>query len=105
MAYLSFSSLYAVFKEQSASWPGGDERVRTAGLLLARQALSQLSYTPKQASDLTYHRGPEDDTGRKRDSLFFASLTLGAFAPLFSSADCSAIDLRMKLRISALLSP
>ena len=25
---------------------GGDERVRTAGLLLARQALSQLSYTP-----------------------------------------------------------
>ena len=80
---LVFSSLYAVFKEQSASWPGGDERVRTAGLLLARQALSQLSYTPKQASDLTYHRGPEDDTGRKRDSLFFASLTLGAFAPLF----------------------
>ncbi len=43
---LVFSSLYAVFKEQSASWPGGDERVRTAGLLLARQALSQLSYTP-----------------------------------------------------------
>ena len=26
--------------------PGGDERVRTAGLLLARQALYQLSYTP-----------------------------------------------------------
>ena len=26
--------------------PGGDERVRTAGLLLARQALSHLSYTP-----------------------------------------------------------
>ena len=25
---------------------GGDERNRTAGLLLARQALSQLSYTP-----------------------------------------------------------
>ena len=25
---------------------GGDERVRTAGLLLARQALYQLSYTP-----------------------------------------------------------
>ena len=84
---------------------GGDERDRTDDPLLARQALSQLSYTPKQASDLTYHRGLEDDTGRKRDSLFFASLTLGAFAPLFSSADCSAIDLRMKLRISALLSP
>ena len=27
---------------------GGDERVRTDGLLLARQALSQLSYTPTQ---------------------------------------------------------
>ena len=26
--------------------PGGDERVRTDDLLLARQALSQLSYTP-----------------------------------------------------------
>jgi hypothetical protein len=26
---------------------GGDERDRTADLLLARQALSQLSYTPK----------------------------------------------------------
>ena len=26
--------------------PGGDERVRTDGLLLARQALYQLSYTP-----------------------------------------------------------
>ena len=25
---------------------GGDERVRTAGLLRAKQALSQLSYTP-----------------------------------------------------------
>ena len=32
--------------------PGGDERVRTAGLLLARQALSQLSYTPASASVL-----------------------------------------------------
>ena len=27
--------------------PGGDERNRTAGLLLARQALSHLSYTPE----------------------------------------------------------
>ena len=40
---ITFASfLYAVFKEQ----PGGDERNRTAGLLLARQALSHLSYTP-----------------------------------------------------------
>ena len=30
----------------SPFYNGGDERVRTAGLLLARQALSQLSYTP-----------------------------------------------------------
>ncbi len=27
---------------------GGDERTRTAGLLLARQALSHLSYIPKE---------------------------------------------------------
>jgi hypothetical protein len=29
---------------------GGDERDRTAGLLLARQALSQLSYTPTKVT-------------------------------------------------------
>ena len=39
------SSLYSVFNVLV----GGDKRNRTAGLLLARQALSQLSYTPKQA--------------------------------------------------------
>ena len=27
-------------------YPGGDERIRTADPLLARQVLSQLSYTP-----------------------------------------------------------
>jgi hypothetical protein len=27
-------------------FPGGDERIRTADPLLARQVLSQLSYTP-----------------------------------------------------------
>lgn len=32
----------AVFKEQ----PGGDERIRTADPLRAKQVLSQLSYTP-----------------------------------------------------------
>ena len=36
------SSLYSVFNVLV----GGDKRNRTAGLLLARQALSQLSYTP-----------------------------------------------------------
>ena len=30
--------------------PGGGERVRTDDLLRARQALSQLSYTPEKAS-------------------------------------------------------
>jgi hypothetical protein len=37
------------FKKQSVSLPyfGGGERVRTDDLLRARQALSQLSYTPK----------------------------------------------------------
>ena len=34
---------------------GGDKRDRTAGLLLARQALSQLSYTP----DYFYNGGPK----------------------------------------------
>ena len=61
---------------------GGDDRVRTDGLLRARQALSQLSYTPKHAFGPHLSRGLEDDTGRKRDSSFFASLTLGAFAPI-----------------------
>ena len=40
VAFLSF--LYSVFNVPI----GGDKRNRTAGLLLARQALSQLSYTP-----------------------------------------------------------
>ena len=37
---LSYEPVFCLFGN------GGDERVRTAGLLLARQALSQLSYTP-----------------------------------------------------------
>ncbi len=35
-----------ISEESKLDLIGGDERVRTAGLLLARQALSQLSYTP-----------------------------------------------------------
>ena len=38
----TFVLLYSVFNVLV----GGDKRNRTAGLLLARQALSQLSYTP-----------------------------------------------------------
>jgi hypothetical protein len=40
------TNLYAIVKEQRAAKLGGGERVRTDGLLRARQALSQLSYTP-----------------------------------------------------------
>ncbi len=40
---------------------GGGERVRTDGLLRARQALSQLSYTPK---DLVGLDGLEPSTSR-----------------------------------------
>ena len=44
--------LYAVFKVQSSILriskdPSGEYEIRTRDLLLARQALSQLSYTPK----------------------------------------------------------
>ena len=39
---------------QQSTFFGGDERNRTAGLLLARQALSHLSYTPSSQS--TSHR-------------------------------------------------
>ena len=40
---------------------GGGERVRTDGLLRARQALSQLSYTPKSVVGLD---GVEPSTSR-----------------------------------------
>ena len=56
-----------VFSESSAEPPslfssdyGGGERDRTDGLLRARQALSQLSYTPES-----------DDRGQKTDKLHF----------------------------------
>ena len=35
------------------SGPGGDERVRTDDPLLAKQVLSQLSYTPMQMKERT----------------------------------------------------
>ena len=43
---MKFKNHYAIFKEQNCNFFGGDERARTAGLLRARQALSQLSYIP-----------------------------------------------------------
>ena len=37
-------------RSHSAAAGGGGERIRTDGLLRARQALSQLSYTPEKAA-------------------------------------------------------
>ena len=42
---------------------GGDERVRTAGLLRAKQALSHLSYTPSHSRAPRPFPIPENDTG------------------------------------------
>ena len=57
--------------------PGGDERVRTDGLLLARQALSQLSYTPvfgcDQLSRSTLQQSEDVLTPSKPYSAFDAS--------------------------------
>ena len=52
MSWYFFVFLYAVFKVQSSILriskdPSGEYEIRTRDLLLARQALSQLSYTPK----------------------------------------------------------
>ena len=46
-----FSSCRLFHGDGGAEWFGGDERNRTAGLLLARQPLSQLSYIPEAAPD------------------------------------------------------
>ena len=41
-----------------AFWGGGDSRDRTGDLLLARQALSQLSYIPSSSSQTSHHSFP-----------------------------------------------
>ena len=47
------SRLSVVCSNQLSYWPiGGDERNRTADPLLARQVLSQLSYTPTSKHSL-----------------------------------------------------
>ena len=52
------SRLSVVCSNQLSYWPiGGDERTRTADPLLARQVLSQLSYTPIGA-DFSAFRKP-----------------------------------------------
>ena len=62
MQYVSFISLRRLFLADPLRWAllgvwtigyyfiGGDSRDRTGDLLLARQALSQLSYIPKLSS-------------------------------------------------------
>ena len=44
---LSLRSAILLFRKRQPSGCGGDERNRTADPLLARQVLSQLSYTPR----------------------------------------------------------
>ena len=50
--YFSLSLLFLSNRMQLSKILGGGERARTDGLLRARQALSQLSYTPNN------HGGP-----------------------------------------------
>ena len=50
----TFVLLYSVFNVLV----GGDNRNRTDGLLLARQALSQLSYTPMWRVQIRFYRSP-----------------------------------------------
>ena len=63
---------------------GGDKRDRTADLLNAIQALSQLSYTPKFSCAvrqlLYYNMFPQNVKGY---FYFFKKLKAGAFAPAF----------------------
>ena len=61
-AYLHAAPLHCQFLTDN-----GDNEIRTRDLLLARQALSQLSYTPKKVapiysptpSPVQYHRPPK----------------------------------------------
>ena len=67
MQYVSLISLRLLFLADPLRWAllgfrtigyysnGGDSRDRTGNLLLARQALSQLSYIPKLSSFCSLH--------------------------------------------------
>ena len=55
----TFVLLYSVFNVLD----GGDNRNRTDGLLLARQALSQLSYTPMWRVTIRFYRSSFKETG------------------------------------------
>ena len=55
----TFVLLYSVFNVLD----GGDNRNRTDGLLLARQALSQLSYTPMWRVTIRFNRSSFKETG------------------------------------------
>ena len=77
--------------------PGGDERVRTDGLLLARQALSQLSYTPvfgcDQLSRSTLQQSEDVLTPSKPYSAF------DAFQRFFFSATFSCLGLHLRKEV------
>ncbi len=77
--------------------PGGDERVRTDGLLLARQALSQLSYTPvfgcDQLSRSTLQQSEDVLTPSKPYSAF------DAFQRFFFSATFSFLGLHPRKEV------
>ena len=77
--------------------PGGDERVRTDGLLLARQALSQLSYTPvfgcDQLSRSTLQQSEDVLTPSKPYSAF------DAFQRFFFSATFSFLGLHLRKEV------
>ena len=66
---------------------GGDERVRTDGLLLARQALSQLSYTPILGCDQllrsTLQQSEDALTPSKPYSAQFLKITTPLSQPSF----------------------
>ena len=67
-----------------AAKAGGGERDRTDDLLLAKQALSQLSYTPRRAADRRQTAEHRQTTERRRPSAVFRHLTLvgqGGFEP------------------------
>ena len=77
--------------------PGGDERVRTDGLLLARQALSQLSYTPvfgcDQLSRSTLQQSEDVLTPSKPYSAF------DAFQRFFFFATFSFLGLHLRKEV------
>ena len=62
LSFLQLLLFYLLFISHCPSFLGGDKRVRTADLCLARAALSQLSYIPKTLSIMVGMAGLEPAT-------------------------------------------